>query len=338
MMRAMNPLEAAAAKNVGDIVRYAIKLAPGKKALVFFDQDTPLAKVIVAAYRAALPEALFLEYAVAGKDGFFGAIDGMTSGDLVVLVSSMTFRLDDFRVRIELFKRGMATIDHMHLERAEDERQIAIYVDSLAYDPSYYPRLGRALKEKIDRAETVKVICDGTVLAYEGGMETAKLNVGDYSDMANVGGTFPIGEVFSEPRDFERLNGEAMLFAFAGTDHFVQIHQPFKIRIERGVLVSHEGPPSFQQVLDQIAVDETIMVREFGLGLNPALGKHALLKDITAFERQKGLHFSLGEKHGVYKKPGLNPKKTHYHIDVFVDVRRIEMDGEAVYENGEFKA
>lgn len=334
----MTPLETLAAKNVGDIVKYAIKLAPGKKALVFYDQNTPLAQVIVAAYRAALPEALFLDHDVAVKEGFFAAIDDMTAGDLVVLISSATFRLDDFRIRIELFKRGLATVDHMHLERATDEKQIAIYVDSLAYDPAYYPPLGRALKEKIDRAETVKVFCDGTALTYEGGMEEAKLNVGDYSGMTNVGGTFPIGEVFSEPKDFARLNGEAMLFAFAGTDHLAQIHEPFKIRVERGILVSHEGPPSFQEVLDQIAGDETIMVREFGLGLNPALGKHAVLKDITAFERQKGLHFSLGEKHGVYKKPGLNPKKTHYHIDVFVDVDRIEADGEAIYADGEFTA
>ena len=102
----------------------------------------------------------------------------------------------------------------------------------------------------------------------------------------------------------------------------------FEERIEKGLIVSHEGPPAFQEVLDQISSDERIMVREFGVGLNRAMGKDRLLKDITAFERQKGLHLSLGEKHGVYKKPGFNPKKTHYHIDVFVDVERIEIDGE----------
>jgi len=334
----MTTPETAAAKHVGDIVRHAIKLAPARRALVVFDERTPLAKLIAAAYRAALPEARFMDFEASGKEGFFEAIDAMSPGDLVVLIQSASFRLDDFRIRIELFKRGLATVEHLHLERATDDRQIAVYVDALAYDPSYYVRLGRALKERLDRASTAKVLCDGTTLAYEGGMEPAKLNVGDYAGMANVGGTFPIGEVFTEPKDLSRVNGEAMLFAFAGTDHFVQIHEPFRIRVEGGVLTAHEGPPSFKEVLDQIAGEEKILVREFGLGLNPAMGKQAVLNDITAFERQKGLHFSLGEKHGVYKKPGLNPKKTHYHIDVFVDVRRIELDGEAIYRDGGFVA
>lgn len=327
---------AKAAKHVGDIVRLAIKHPQDRRSLVVFDERTPLARLLVAAYRQALPEADFLDFDASGKAGFFEALERMAPGDLVALVQSSSFRLDDFRIRIELFKRGLATVEHLHLERATDERQIGIYVEALAYDPAWYVRLGHALKGKIDRAGSVKVICAGTTLSYGGGMEAAKLNVGDYAGMANVGGTFPIGEVFTEPKDLSRVDGEAMLFAFAGTDHFVQIHEPFRIRIEGGVLVAHEGPPAFKEVLAQIAGEERIMVREFGLGLNPAMGKRAVLNDITAFERQKGLHFSLGEKHGVYKKPGLNPKKTHYHIDVFVDVERIELDGEAIYADGEF--
>src|ERR1044071_2908573 len=104
MMRAMHPLEAAAAKNAGDIVRLAIKLAPARRALVVFDAQTPLARLVTAAYRAALPEADFLEFEATGKEGFFAAIDGLAAGDLVVLIQSASFRLDDFRIRIELFK------------------------------------------------------------------------------------------------------------------------------------------------------------------------------------------------------------------------------------------
>lgn len=29
------------------------------------------------------------------------------------------------------------------------------------------------------------------------------------------------------------------------------------------------------------------------------------MNDGTSFERQKGLHFSLGKKHNVFKKPGM---------------------------------
>lgn len=210
MMPVMD-LDAIAAKNVADVVRLAVKHSPARKALVAFDARTPLARILAQAYRSALPSAAFLDFDAGGKDAFFAAVEALSPGDLVVLVQSSSFRLDEFRIRIELFKRALATVEHVHLERATDGRQIGIYVDALAYDPAYYLKMGRALKEKIDRAETVVVRCAGTTLTYEGGMEPAKLNVGDYAGMANIGGTFPIGEVFSEPKDLARVNGEALL-------------------------------------------------------------------------------------------------------------------------------
>lgn len=333
----MTGLAARAARNVEDIVRLAIRHPRERAALVVFDERTPLARLVASAYRAALTEADFLDFDASGPEAFFGAIGRLVPGDLVVLIQSSSFRLNEFRIRIELFKRGLAAIEHLHLERAFDEEHMRIYVDALAYDPAAYVPLGQALKRKLDAAGTVVVRCAGTALTYEGGMEPAKLNVGDYTGLQNVGGTFPIGEVFTEPRDLARVDGEALVFAFAGADHLVRIHDPFPVTVERGVLTAHRGPPAFEEVLAQIRREETVMVREFGLGLNPAMGKRAVLPDITAFERQKGLHFSLGEKHGVYKKPGLNPKKTHFHVDIFIDAERIELDGEPLYENGEFR-
>lgn len=332
----MDPLQAAAAKNVGDIVRLAIKHAPQSKALVVFDARSPLSRLLTDAYRAALPDAVFTDFDATPQEKILETIGALVPGDLVVLIQSTNFKLAAFRIRIELFQRGLAVIEHVHLERTDDEAQMTTYVDALAYDPSYYLGLALPLKERIDRAKTVVVRCVGTALTYEGGMEPTKLNVGDYTGMKNVGGTFPIGEVFSEPKDLSQVNGEAMIFAFAGIDHIVQIHEPFKVRVERGILTAPDAPAAFAEVIDQIRVDEEVLVREFGLGLNPAMGPRRVLDDITAFERQKGLHLSLGEKHGVYKKPGFNPKKTHYHIDVFVAVDRIEIDGETIYGDGEF--
>lgn len=324
----METLAASAAAHVTDIVTLAIEHHPARKALVVFDARSPLSRLLADAYLTALPAATRLDFDGVTADQILDEIKRLEPGDLTVLIQSTNFRLSEFRIRIELFQRGLSVIEHVHLERATDERQIGIYVDALAYDPSYYRARGHALKERIDAARTIKVFGADTVLTYEGGMEETKLNVGDYEGMKNIGGTFPIGEVFSEPRDFAQLNGEAMIFAFAGTDHLVKLREPFKIRIEKGILVSHEGPSDFQDVLDQISAEEEILVREFGVGLNPAMGKDRVLNDITAFERQKGLHLSLGEKHGVYAKPGYVPKKTHFHIDIFVEFDRIEADGE----------
>jgi hypothetical protein len=332
----MDSILTKAAQNVGDIVRLALKPSPASKTLVIFDDLTPLSRTITEAYRLALPRATFLDFSPAGAEAVWRTVDALSPGDLVVLVQSNNFRLNEFRFRIELFKRGLWTIDHMHLERAKDDEQMATYVDALAYDPSYYLGLGRALKEKIDGAQTTVVRCTGTILTYGGGMEPSKLNIGDYTGMKNVGGTFPIGEVFSEPKDLSRVNGEALIFAFAGLDHLVQTHAPFKVAIKDGILTAPDAPSEFQAVIEQISAEEKVMVREFGLGLNPAMGKHRLLSDITAFERQKGLHLSLGEKHPIYKKPGLRADKTHFHVDVFVEVERIEINGGTIYSDGDF--
>lgn len=332
----MDNLTVQAAKHATDIIRLAIKLPPERKALLVFDLRTPLARIVAAAYQTALPQATTIEFESTTPEAILAAINTLAAGDLVVLVQSSSFMLAAFRFRIELFQRGIAVIEHVHLERATDDKQMAIYVDAMAYDAANYARLGHGLKAIVDAADTVIVRCPGTELRYEGGMESAKLNIGDYTGMKNIGGTFPIGEVFSEPKDLARVNGEAKLFAFAGFDHVVRLHAPFKIKIEQGILVAHEGPPEFQVVLDQITTEEKVLVREFGLGLNPAMDRDRVLDDITAFERQKGLHFSLGEKHPVYRKPGFNPKKTHFHIDVFVDVERIEVDGRTIYADDDF--
>lgn len=329
----MDSLSVAAAKNVNDIVRLALKHEDGRKALVVYDSRTPLSRLLTDAYAVTLPNAVRIDFDSTSQADILAAIQALSPKDLVILVQSSNFRLAEYRIRIELFQRGLAVIEHVHLERAADnQRQLELYVDSLAYDPAYYHGEAVRLKEKIDGAKMIEVRCiGGTVLRYDGGMEDTKWNVGDYTGMKNVGGTFPIGEVFSEPRDFSRVNGEAMVFSFAGTDHIVQMHRPFKIVIEKGILTQHEGPPAFQEVLDQISTEEKILVREFGVGLNRALGKDRVLDDITAFERQRGLHFSLGEKHGVYKKPGMAPKKTHFHIDIFIDVDCILADGQEFF-------
>jgi len=168
-------------------------------------------------------------------------------------------------------------------------------------------------------------------------MEISKLNIGDYTGMKNVGGTFPIGEVFTEAKDLRLVNGQAMVYAFAGEDHMVRIYEPFPVEIKDGILSSPNGPADFQKILALIQQDEEVLVREFGLGINPALDKHHLLNDITAFERQTGLHLSLGAKHGIYPKPGLKRKEGRYHVDIFVDVETITIDNNIIYQDGHFQ-
>jgi hypothetical protein len=237
-----------------------------------------------------------------------------------------------------LFDRCLKVIEHPHLARI-GEGELATYIEALAYDPAYYREVGPRLGERIARASQVKIITDNAELIYESTFEGPKLNIGHYEGMKNVGGQFPIGEIFTEPRDVTRVNGTVKLFAFGNTDFSVNFpNNPFIAKIERGLLVSSpDAPKAFHTVLDEIrSKEEVVWVRELGFGLNRALTREKHVTDIGTYERMCGLHFSLGTKHLQYKKPGF-PRKQGFHVDVFVDSPRVEIDGWVVFQNGCYK-
>lgn len=331
----MDSLIELAAKNAHDNVRDAICLKDTEHALVIFDTSAPLAQIVTEGYRRALPDAEFIDFNTKTADEIMERINALKAGDAVILVQSTNFRLNEFRLRIELFKRDLKTIEHLHLERLPED-QFKDYINALAYETNYYRPVGHALKGLLDESQEIIVECAGTKLVYTGGMEPTKLNIGDYMGMKNVGGSFPIGEVFTEAKDLTQVNGDALVFGFAGDDHRVRIVEPFRVCIEKGILSAPDAPPEFNHIIDLIKADEEVLVRELGLGLNRAMGKHVLVNDITAFERQKGMHMSLGEKHAIYVKPGLHRRKGRYHIDIFIDIEKITIDGKIIFADGDF--
>lgn len=324
------------AQHLTGILNDALCLVPENQALVIYDAEAPLTRLVTEAYRIALPQARFVAFETVAQDEIKSLFNEMKAGDLVVLIQSMNFRLNEFRIRLELFQRGLKTIEHTHLKRMSADQE-EIYIQALEYDAGYYRPLGNALKKRLDTAQNIIVECAGMKLVYAGAMEPAKLNIGDYSEMKNVGGTFPIGEVFTEPQNLQAVNGDALVFAFAGDDHLIRTYTPFPVTIRDGVLTAPNAPMEFQTLLEKVRQDEPTTVREFGLGLNRAMSKHRIVSDITAFERQQGLHLSIGAKHAIYAKPGFHRKHGRYHVDIFVDVERILIDEETIYQNGQFQ-
>jgi hypothetical protein len=172
-----------------------------------------------------------------------------------------------------------------------------------------------------------------------GGLEVPKPNLGDYTGMENIGGTFPIGEVFTEAKDLSRVNGSLMIYAFADTTFTIQMHEPFRIDIENGLVVSwdEKAPDSFGKVVSEVKSNERPLIREIGFGLNRAITREHYVRDITAFERILGLHVSLGEKHTVYKKQGITADKTRFHVDLFPAVERVYADDVLIFDAGEYR-
>ncbi len=325
-----------AAANLRDVLAIAFEHGPGRRALVVHDNRTALARALVEGYRRNLPDARFVDFDAVAPQDVLDTFATLAPQDLVVLVQSTNFRLDGFRLRVELFKLGLKVIEHVHLSRMPG-LQGEHYIEALAYDPVYFRGVGHALKARIDRAGRAEVHGDGAVLAFDSPFESAKLNVGDYRAMANSGGQFPIGEVFTEARDLEAVSGRARVHVFGDTSYLVNRPEtPVTLVIERGRVVGAEdATPAFQEVLDIIRRDEgEVWVRELGFGLNRAFTRERRVDDIGTYERMCGIHLSLGAKHGVYAKPGFKRKDARYHIDVFVVTDAVWLDGERVYADG----
>lgn len=330
-------MNTAVVQNLGDVIRYAMHHQAPAKALVVFDRQSPLAQMLTDGYREVLPEAQMMDFDATSSNAVREAIDALSPGDLVVLVQSSSFRLNEFRFRLELFNRSLKVIEHPHLARMSPE-ECGLYIDALAYDAQYYRTVGPKLKALIDGAKNIVVRCEGTELVYTTPMESAKLNIGDYTGMKNTGGQFPIGEVFTEPVEMKGVNGTVKLFAFGDADfHVITPPEPVLVVIKEGVIVdAPNAPESFKAVLDQIRADEELWVRELGFGMNRALTRHKTLTDIGSYERMCGIHLSLGQKHTIYAKPGFPKRSSKYHVDVFVDVTEVLIDDVVVFKEGKY--
>jgi aminopeptidase len=325
-----------AQRHLRDILDIAILHAPPQAALIVADQRCDLAATLAEAYRRCLPAARFIDFDTVPPELVLAAFAQLAPGDLVILVQSGNFRLEAYRLRVELFKRSLKVIEHPHLARMPGA-QARCYIDALAYDPAYYRHVGPALKARIDRARSGMVDSGGEQLLFAGPFETAKMNIGDYSAMNNVGGQFPIGEVFTEAQDLEAVNGRVRIFVFGDTTFRVnRPGQPITLVITKGrVSEVIDSTPDFDQVLDKIRADEgEIWLRELGLGMNRAFSQERMVDDIGTYERMCGIHLSLGAKHGSYSKPNIRRSAARYHIDVFAVTEAVYLDEERVYQDG----
>jgi hypothetical protein len=331
---------ATAAVNVRDLLAGAIEYAPPQRALVVYDRRCALNEALTEAYRRSLPEGRFIDFDTVAPEDVLAAFAELGQHDLVVLIQSTSFRLEAFRIRIELFKRGLKVIEHVHLSRMPGEQGLH-YIASLAYDPAYYRGVGRALQARINAAPSAVVDSGaGALLRFDSPLEAAKLNIGDYSSMNNVGGQFPIGEVFTEAQDLEAVNGRVRVFVFGDTSfHVNHPAQPITMIVENGrVTGAIDSTPEFDNMLDIIRAHEgEVWLRELGFGMNRAFSRERLVSDIGTYERMCGIHLSLGAKHGQYQKPQFKRKDARYHVDVFAVTEAVWLGDERVYQDGAWR-
>lgn len=327
-----------ATKHLRDILSLAIQHSSEQAALVVSDAQCPLSVALTEAYRRVLPTARFIHFDAVSPEEIFAAFKTLSPFDLVVLIQSTSFRLKDFRIRMELFEQSLKVIEHPHLARMS-ELEAIYYIDALAYDPVYFRGVGHALKKLIDSAKSGVVDSDGERLVFDSPFEMAKLNIGDYTGMKNVGGQFPIGEVFTEAKNLESVNGRVRLFAFADTSFTVnKPENPITLVVTKGRVTDViDSTPEFDQVLANIRADEgEVWLRELGFGMNRAFSRDRTVSDVGTYERMCGIHLSLGAKHG-YKKTHFRTRDTWHHVDVFAVTHAVYLDNRIVYEKAAWR-
>jgi len=326
----------AAAEHVRAVLELAIEHTADRAAVVVFDSRCELARALTEAYRRSLPTASFVDFDGTEPDAVLATFDQLSAGDLVVLIQSTSFRLNAFRIRIGLFKRSLKVIEHPHLERMRGAEAL-VYLDSLAYDADYFRGVGHALKERIDRAQVGVIDSGGERLVYPAAFEPAKLNIGDYTGMQNVGGQYPIGEVFTESRDLNAVAGRVRISFFGDLSFRVnRPERPITLHVEKGRIVDvTDTTPEFERVLASIREsDGEVWLRELGFGMNRAFTQERTVSDIGTFERMCGVHLSLGSKHATYNKPEIRKKTARHHVDVFVITEAVLLDDEVIYRDG----
>jgi hypothetical protein len=89
-------------------------------------------------------------------DDILAHLATLKAHDCVILVQSQQFRLNEYRLRLELFKRSIKTIEHVHLNIINSE-EYGNYVESLAFSPVRYRDLALRLKKKLDKCQHVLV-------------------------------------------------------------------------------------------------------------------------------------------------------------------------------------
>lgn len=326
------------AKNLSDILNLSIKHNPKlSKSLVIFDEENELAKILTESYKIALPTAKFVNFNSMDKEKIITLFDEYCENDLVVLIQSSNFRLNDFRIRIHLFDKKFKVIEHAHLYR-NDESVWDVYINSLKYDKEWYHGLGHKLHSILSKSQNLIIKYGEKKLIINSTLEIPKLNIGHYSGMKNIGGAYPIGEVFTESKDLTKVNGFLTIYAFADQTFTLNFYEPFTIEIKNGLVIawSPNTPSKFIELIDYIKIYEKPFIREIGFGINKAITRDKPLGDITAYERILGLHVSLGQKHTVYSKEGINKSKAKFHVDLYLEVDEVISNNELIFRDGEY--
>lgn len=309
--------------------------------LLIYDTESSLAKLLSDTYQKEIKshQHKAINFPAVDESVVEEAVSSLPAHSLVILVQSLSFRMTKHRLRADLFRAGHMVIEHARLSLNTDD-EIQNYVDSLQYDTPYYVETSKAIEKLLQQNQQLHIESDNNlILEINSSFELPLKNTGDFSANPIAAAGFPIGEIFTEAAELDKMNGSVLVFGFPTLEHKTYFCKPFEVYIKDGCVVGHTGPALFDEILQRISSEEVnaaVQVREIGFGLNRGIGFEKTLHEPTAFERFAGMHFSLGLKHAMYGKKLGRKIYQKYHIDIFCKVKNVFIGDTQIMEEGAY--
>jgi hypothetical protein len=148
-----------AKKYVRNILHDSLHIQPSERLYILYDEDVELTQIITAAYGDMINEHSNIEFTNFNHhtaDDILAHLATLKAHDCVILVQSQQFRLNEYRLRLELFKRNIKTIEHVHLNIIKSD-EYQNYIESLAFSPVNYRDLALRIKAKVDKCQHILV-------------------------------------------------------------------------------------------------------------------------------------------------------------------------------------
>jgi len=305
-----------------------------EKIVIVFDADSELSQKIHQAHRKVTPNAEFIKYEKDNNQEIRDHLMSLPEGSSVFLIQSVSFRIEDFRIRLSLFHKGIGCLEYSHLAWYKEE-EANTFLEALEYQGEEFHRLATAIDEQFKNSDTIKVYSgeNGKSVLDFGQLEDGKINDGRFYTQKNRGGSVVCGEIFSEAKDLRGVNGSLTINCIPNERFLIQKCDPFTITIEKGCITAwtENAPELFiESIVNRVKESECdeegnpeCMIREFGFGLNPKFSLEKPLSFVSVFERNVGFHISVGKKHQVYRKKMHKDIIQRYHIDIFSQLFKI---------------
>lgn len=311
--------------------------------LLVHDEQCKLASILTDGYKEVIAsyQHQIINYDTTTAEDILAIFDQLPKRSLVILVQSLSFRITKDRLRADLFRKGHMVIEHSRLQHNKEE-QIETYLNSLQYDTPYYVNMCNKIEQLLKNNITITIASENkeikNILIIDSLYEKPVKNTGEFYQQPIPAGGFPIGEIFTEAKQLDKINGSITVYGFPNTNHITTWTEPFTVTIKDGCLVSHNGPKEFDDILNLIKSEEMgkVQIREIGFGLNRGLGFDKRIDEPTAFERYAGVHFSLGLKHAMYRKKFPKTVYQKYHVDIFCKTDSITIGSTKVFEEGKW--